>query len=581
MKFIPCFLVIVLFGVLVELASGAEIYIRINQVAYASNSPKIAIAISQENLPSNFSVIDSHDAVVLRGQAQTVSSSWGKIAHHAELNFSSLRIPGIYQLRIGSAQSLPVRIAVAPYARLSDQLLQFMREQRCGDNPWFTIHCHQLDGRTAYGPRPFGTAIDVTGGWHDAGDTLKYLMTSQDATTNMLLAYQILNPHGTSQEHQQSSLLAEARWGLEWMLKMHPSPAELYHQVGDDRDHNGWRLPQNDPADYGFGKGGARVVYCADGRPQGLGKYKSASTGMANLAGVYAAAMALAFEIYHDDPAERSFAVRCLQAGKEVYALGREHPGVQQGNSYSSPYRYSPTIWAQDMEWGAAELFRATHEQSYLEEAKRYAVLANDETWMGKTQTAHYQYFPFINIGHYRLYDLVEHSLQKKLVGYYRSGIDACVQAGELNPYHVGVPFIWCSNNLVVALATQCQLYAHMTGDHRYGAFAARQRDWLLGRNPWGIVMFTEIGQTFPRDVHLASVQLLHRPVAGALVDGPVYEHIFQSLHGVFIQEPDPLAAFQGLAVYHDDGHDYSTNEPTLDGTASALLLLALENADP
>ena len=51
--------------------------------------------------------------------------------------------------------------------------------------------------------------------------------------------------------------------------------------------------PQHDAADYGWGKGGARVVYFADGQPQGLRNYKSQSTGVANLAGRYAAAMAL------------------------------------------------------------------------------------------------------------------------------------------------------------------------------------------------------------------------------------------------------------------------------------------------
>ncbi len=39
----------------------------------------------------------------------------------------------------------------------------------------------------------------------------------------------------------------------------------------------------------------------------------------------------------------------------------------------------------------------------------------------------------------------------------------------------------------------------------------------------------------------------------------------------------DLLAAFQGeLAVYHDDHKDYSSNEPTMDGTASAILMFAL-----
>jgi len=40
--------------------------------------------------------------------------------------------------------------------------------------------------------------------------------------------------------------------------------------------------------------------------------------------------------------------------------------------------------------------------------------------------------------------------------------------------------------------------------------------------------------------------------------------------------EPDPLAAFQGQAVFHDDYHDYSTDEPTMDGTASAILMFSL-----
>ena len=109
-------------------------------------------------------------------------------------------------------------------------------------------------------------------------------------------------------------MLDEARWGLEWMLKLHPAPDQLYHQVADDRDHIGFRLPQNEIADYGWGKGGARVVYFADGRPQGLQQFKSESTGVANLAGRYAAAMALAYQIWKDDPRERGFAERCLKS---------------------------------------------------------------------------------------------------------------------------------------------------------------------------------------------------------------------------------------------------------------------------
>ncbi|MFN7141765.1 MAG: glycoside hydrolase family 9 protein, partial [Limisphaerales bacterium] len=231
---------------------------------------------------------------------------------------------------------------------------------------------------------------------------------------------------------------------------------------------------------------------------------------------------------------------------------------------------------ADDMEWGAAELYRVTSDKRYLSDAKRYAQLAANDTWMPYEQSKHYQFYPFVNIGHFRLYDLVDRQFKKTLADYYRQGIEQCIARGEKNPYRMGVPFIWCSNNLTAALVTQCLLYERMTGDTRYKEFTAKQRDWLLGRNPWGYSMFTEIGTVAASDVHLFPNKLLKKSVRGGLVDGPVYDRIFKSLKGVGITEPDPLAAFQDRAVYHDDFMDYSTNEPTMDGTVQAILMFAL-----
>lgn len=585
------------------IARGDELFIRASQAGYWINETKAAIVFSKSPVPEEFTVVSerAEGNVFFTGKARPITNAvWGQFSHHAELDFTTLHTPGRYILKIGNAKSLPVQIGDRPCGKLAADLLEFMRQQRCGYNPWLGTNCHPFDGRTVFGPQTNGTTLDARGGWHDAGDLLKYLLTSGNAIAQMLLAYELgPKPHHSGKLRALASpahaidhvnalgqpgtngipdLLDEARWGLDWLLKLHPAPDQLYHQVADDRDHAGWRLPQNEAVDYGWGKGGARPVYFADGKPQGLQQYKSASTGVANLAGRYAAAMALAHQIWKDDPAQREFAQRCLQAGREVYALGVAKEGVQQGNSYKAPYRYEETTWADDMEWGAAELYRATREQRYLDDAKRYARLAADEGWMGKEQTGHYQYYPFMNLGHFRLHDLVDEEFKKLLAGYYRAGLERCVAAGEKNPYRVGVPFIWCSNNLLVALVTQGLLYERMTGDARYHEFTAKQRDWLLGRNPWGTTMFTEIGSEFPTDVHLMTTQLTKRAVRGGLVDGPVYERIFKSLKGVSITEPDPLGAFQGPAVYHDDVKDYSSNEPTMDGTASAVLMFVLCN---
>ena len=572
----------------------AQVYVRLNQVGFTPAEVKTAIIFGSEPLPPDFRIVDEVTGrVVFAGKIAPVSGGWGQFPHHGELNFSLFKTGGRFVLQAGSARSLPFTVSADAYADIADQLLEFMRQQRCGYNPFVDAVCHSFDGRTAFGPEPAGTYLNASGGWHDAGDQLKYLLTSSNATAQMLLAYQLassgkssvvfadrFNSLGQPGANGVADVLDEARWGLEWMLRLHPKPDHLYHQVADDRDHKGFRLPQNETVDYGWGPGSYRVVYFAGGKPQGLKQYQSESNGVANLAGRYAAAMALGYQTWKDTPQLRSFALELLQAGKEVYALGRAKEGVQQGNSYGAPYRYAETTWADDMEWGAAELFRATGDARYLREAKRYASLAGSESWMGKQEAGHYQYYPFMNLGHFRLYDLVDRRTKKQLIDFYREGIERAVKQGESNPYGAGVPFIWCSNNLAVALATQCSLYERMSGDRRYREFASKQVDWLLGRNPWGVSMFTGIpgNGVYPRDVHLFPNVLMKRMVRGGLVDGPVYRKVFQSLRGVYIREPDPFALFQDeRAVYHDDLNDYSTNEPTMDGTASAILLWVMK----
>src|SRR5690606_30878174 len=129
------------------------------------------------------------------------------------------------------------------------------------------------------------------------------------------------------------------------------------HQIADDRDHIGWKMPDGDNSDYGWGKNSYRVAYFAIGTPQGLNKYKSEANGVSNLAGRSAAALALASRIWLRDVKDSVFAQNCLAAANSLYKLGREKEGLQQGTSYVAPYRYSENTWEDDMEWGAAALY--------------------------------------------------------------------------------------------------------------------------------------------------------------------------------------------------------------------------------
>jgi endoglucanase len=156
--------------------------------------------------------------------------------------------------------------------------------------------------------------------------------------------------------------------------------------------------------------------------------------------------------------------------------------------------------------------------------------------------------------------------------------LTSCLDRGKNDPFFIGVPYIWCSNNLVSAAMTQAKLYHELTGDQKFLEMEASLLDWLFGCNPWGTSMIVGLPKwgDFPVDPHSAFTHVYNYPVDGGLVDGPIYSTIFGKLIGIHLAEPDEYARFQpGRAVYHDDWGDYSTNEPTMDGTAGLAIYLS------
>ena len=108
----------------------------------------------------------------------------------------------------------------------------------------------------------------------------------------------------------------------------------------------------------------------------------------------------------------------------------------------------------------------------------------------------------------------------------------------------------------------------------------AALRDWLFGCNPWGTSMIVGMPSwgDYPEDPHTSYRENGKKLAAtpGGLVDGPVYSSIYNNLLGIRLSKEDVYAPFQTTwCVYHDDFGDYSTNEPTMDGTASLTYYLS------
>ena len=395
-------------GLALLAAHAEEIFLRANQIGYQPLDAKIAIAFSTSSLPDSFSVVAADSgATAWHGIARPVTGvNWGQFANHVELDFSALKTPGRYVLQVGEAKSLPFTIGSGSLrANCLASSWNSCASSAAATIPGSTRSAIRSMAARRYGPLTNGTYLDARGGWHDAADLLKYLLTSGNATAQMLLAYQMGSPESKVQSLKSRAAVLSASPGAgcqrtastRWASRIRTAFPTCW-----TRRAGGWsgcssctrrptsfitRSPTTAttraracrrtrlPITAGAKAARAWCISPTASR-RACGNTRAHPPAWRISPGRYAAAMALAYQIWKDDPRQRPFAERCLQAGKEVYELGRAKEGVQQGNSYSAPYRYEETTWADDMEWGAAELFRATGERRYLDEAKRYAKLA-------------------------------------------------------------------------------------------------------------------------------------------------------------------------------------------------------------
>src|ERR1043166_8344965 len=139
-------------------AAESQFFIRINQLGYRPLDAKVALAFARADLPQKFFALDAVTRqTVFEGSTKSISGRWGEFDHYAELDFSRLRRPGKYFLRIGDTESSSFEIRDDVYDHVPDELLEFMREQRGGYNPYVDAVCHSFDGRSAFGPTPAGT----------------------------------------------------------------------------------------------------------------------------------------------------------------------------------------------------------------------------------------------------------------------------------------------------------------------------------------------------------------------------------------------------------------------------------------
>lgn len=592
-----------------SIQANPQAWIRINQLGYTPEGKKIVVyctTIDEREVSSRigglpvewFLINAKTNKAIDSGRVGIDQGSYGPFKTTRRIDFSSFKKPGRYYIRYLGIKSPEFEIGDDVYKGAADFCLRYMRQQRTGFNPFLKDSCHTHDGYVLYGEKAGikdSTNVDVVGGWHDASDYLQYSSTSANATYHLLMAYRDFPKiftdkkmaNGLDGKNGMADVLDEAKWGLDWLLKMHPRSDWMFNQIGDDRDHMGMRIPRQDTNFYG--KGLERPVYFLSGEPQQRGKFMNATTGTSSTAAKFASAFAAGADLF--SLIDTTYSDTLLERSMTALSYAYKKTGVTQTASVRSPYIYAEENWMDDMALGMISVDEIANElRGYRYSmrgpliARRYVSREPITPWLGQDTANHYQWYPFINLGYHEILrrgrwliigDTVEN--------YYKDGIELVWNKAKQNAFYRGVPFIWCSNNLTVAFTMQCYWYRQMWGDRTYEELEQANFDWLFGCNPWGTSMVYGLpswGDT-PTDPHSAFTHIKNYPIDGGLVDGPVYGSIYKNLIGIKLYQPDEYENFQSdLAVYHDDYGDYSTNEPTMDGTASLIYLLAAKEAE-
>jgi len=534
-----------------SVAGGAErAFVRVNQVGYLPDDSKIALLLSHDDADgADFVVRDERGESALSGTVGRDRGAYGSFAHLYEVDLSSLDTPGRYRVTVGDATSPQFAIGDGTYAGLVATSLRFFQIQRCGDtSPVGHGVCHLKDG-VAKGGRADGESLDATGGWHDAGDYLKFLQT-HGFTTAMILAAYDRHPESFGSGSGTPAVLSEVRIGLDWMVKLWDADRKiLYYQLGDGSDHDVWRLPEgDDDVDR------RRPAFACENGKGG------------NVAGKAAASFALASRIWGNEAApfhDAGLAARYRTLAEDLFKYGKKRKAAQP----STDGFYDEESWADDMALAGAELYRVTGNDAYLRAARKFARRAGPAfalDWSSLQGLAHYELAR------------ADESYRDTAAEMLAAGLEDALAASRRNPFGAALDrFYWGSAEGMSGTALHALWYEDRTGDATYHDLANTQRDYELGLNPWGITFVNGAGAAWPHHPHHQISDISGVDLVGFWNEGPVPRLTFER-QNITLREADAFATFQtDDAVYHDDVADYVTNEPTITANAAGVALSA------
>jgi endoglucanase len=529
----------IVFLIVLNLNSAAQdnIFLRMNQLGFLPEDEKSAVIISKKPLnDSNYYILSKSGKILFQDQFETSQLKFEGFNYCYLLNFSSFKDEGNFRLRLKGPKDTYFTIRNNIFNSVVDSLILFFQVQRCGPtDPLLHEPCHLSDATSV--PGYSESIVDATGGWHDAGDYIKFLSTAAYTTYMLLFSYEF-DPEKFGFDNNDNSvpdILEEAKIGLDWLLRCRLKDDLLITQIQDLRDHSvGWRLPEDDSLRFD------RPGYT------GIGK---------NIIGIYSAALAIGSRIWQNKFYDYDFADKCFAAAEGVYSSYENVPDLDSIQSGV----YQDDKFHGKLALGATELYKTTGKQEYIEAALIFADSAGSDYWWSWgdiNSLAHYNLAMMgYNYSHYILNNLI----------FFQSQMNNSL-------FGMAMDYSWGTTNSLLGASLQAILYERITGEETFTKLATTQRDYVLGRNPWGYSFIYNIGNQYSRNLHSQVAYFRRGYLPGALSAGPAPAELLNKYN--IKRTPGKYDMFNtSTGRYYDDRNDYITNEPTITSNATALFV--------
>ncbi len=529
--------------------SDGSININVNQLGYRPDYQKIAV-FSGSTADKNFNVVNvDTNKIVYTGEIKDKkeNSTAGQTNYYGD--FSSVKDAGNYKITTASmGESYQFKISNDVYDNAFNSVLKMLYLQRCGTEltkatagDFAHPACHNTPATI------FGTnnKIDVSGGWHDAGDYGRYVVAGAKTVADLLLAYQS-NPSkfGDSSGIPESSnkvpdILDEARYELDWMLKMQDAGTGGVHHKVTCANFPGMIMPEKET------------------EPLIVSLVSDAATAD------FASVMAMSYDTYSG--IDKAFADKCLAASKKAwdYLNSKDKLTGFSNSTGIVTGEYGDGNINDEFMWASTQLYKSTGDQKYHDKLKSlYFSTSYDLGW---ANVGIYAMNSYLNLPSEKRDSALYEKMKTNLI----SLADGFVETSKNDGYMISLrsSYPWGSNMTVANNGMLLQLANKISPKAEYVSYARSHFNYLFGTNPMSISYVTGFGTVSPVSTHHRPSQALKKTMPGMLVGGPDSS----------LEDPYAKAVLSGkppAKCYADNAQSYSCNEITIYWNSPLIFLM-------